>query len=420
MSRTLFQNIQRCLRLHPHAARAGVGARQAGGGGGVVGGTDSDEDIVVIRDGVDLQAQADEDDGEWRQINGFVDAFNDNRLTAVIPGAVMTVDESMSMWLGQDGDWTVEGMPHVTKIIRKPRGVGAEFKNVCDGDTGIMMRLELQKGKDIMKDKPYVHEYGAGTAVMMRLLRPWGGTGRTAIGDSAFGSVKTLQALHSELGFFSILVIKTAHKQFPKQHLAQVAAERALAADFVRGEWTTMTSSYTTGAAHATSQHTMFATAWMDKRTKYVLSNRSTGNRAATDSVRSRHKIGIVDGARTTVKYEKTVQRPEVVQDLYKCFSRIDVHDHFRQGSLNFEEGWKTKCWWHRLFSSMLGMTVVDAFLAQRYDNPGSTTDCFSVFCGRLCHQLIHNIYLERGRGQKRHLNEEEAEVGVNFKNPTS
>jgi len=157
MSRTLFQNIQRCLRLHPHAARAGVGARQAGGGGGVVGGTDSDEDIVVIRDGVDLQAQADEDDGEWRQINGFVDAFNDNRLTAVIPGAVMTVDESMSMWLGQDGDWTVEGMPHVTKIIRKPRGVGAEFKNVCDGDTGIMMRLELQKGKDIMKDKPYVH-----------------------------------------------------------------------------------------------------------------------------------------------------------------------------------------------------------------------------------------------------------------------
>lgn len=32
------------------------------------------------------------------------------------------MDEIMSMWLAKDGKYAVEGMPHVTKITRKPEG----------------------------------------------------------------------------------------------------------------------------------------------------------------------------------------------------------------------------------------------------------------------------------------------------------
>jgi len=47
-------------------------------------------------------------------------------------------------------------------------------------------------------------------------------------------------------------------------------------------------------------------------------------------------------------------------------------------------------------------MTVVDAFLAMRYDNPGADMDCFSSFCGKLCFQLINNMYLVQRQDRKR------------------
>ncbi|POM74244.1 LOW QUALITY PROTEIN: Hypothetical protein PHPALM_8828 [Phytophthora palmivora] len=51
----------------------------------------------------------------------------------------------------------------------------------------------------------------------------------------------------------------------------------------------------------------------------------------------------------------------------------------------------------HRLFSTILGMTVVDAFLAHRYDsvNNDSTTDSvtFHEILSQLAHQLIFNNY---------------------------
>ena len=35
------------------------------------------------------------------------------------------MDESISAWRGKDGNYCSDGMPHVTKIKRKPKGVGA-------------------------------------------------------------------------------------------------------------------------------------------------------------------------------------------------------------------------------------------------------------------------------------------------------
>ena len=37
-------------------------------------------------------------------------------------------------------------MPHVTKIQRKPRGVGVEMKALCDGQSNIMLQLEIVEG----------------------------------------------------------------------------------------------------------------------------------------------------------------------------------------------------------------------------------------------------------------------------------
>ena len=54
----------------------------------------------------------------------------------------------MSSWISRKQDRTADGIPHLTKIIQKPKGVGTEVKCVADGLVGIMLRLEICEGKE--------------------------------------------------------------------------------------------------------------------------------------------------------------------------------------------------------------------------------------------------------------------------------
>ena len=50
----------------------------------------------------------------------------------------------MSSWVSRKQDHTKDGIPHLTKIIRKPKGVhvDTEVKCLADGIVGIMVLLE--------------------------------------------------------------------------------------------------------------------------------------------------------------------------------------------------------------------------------------------------------------------------------------
>ena len=63
------------------------------------------------------------------------------------------VDEVMSAWKGQEGKYSAHGAPHVTKIARKPEGVGAELKAAADGETNIMLSLDIMEGKERQRVK---------------------------------------------------------------------------------------------------------------------------------------------------------------------------------------------------------------------------------------------------------------------------
>jgi hypothetical protein len=160
------------------------------------------------------------DKDPWGAIRPFVDAFNYTRSKCITPGRCITVDEVMSMWLGLDGDYAVEGLPHVTKIQRKPRGIGAELKAAADGQSGIMLHLEMIEGKEREKVKKWHTEYGHGCAVLMRCVEKYKGSARHIIADSAFGSPKTQVAVHTHLGLYTSLAVKTAHREYPKAFMA--------------------------------------------------------------------------------------------------------------------------------------------------------------------------------------------------------
>eukprot|EP00731_Ephydatia_muelleri_P002247 Em0001g2247a len=105
---------------------------------------------------------------------------------------------------------------------RKPKGVGCELKNCADADTKIILQLEIQEGASIMANKEYVAEYKlAGTAQLLRLTKPWHGSGRAISADSAFASVTTAIACRKNGMHFTGLV-KTATRMYPKKYMDEV------------------------------------------------------------------------------------------------------------------------------------------------------------------------------------------------------
>ena len=137
----------------------------------------------------------------------------------------MVADEIMSEWRGKDSRWGLKGCPHVTKIARKPKSTGMEVKNLADCDSGIMMALEIVAPKEEMHTREYHAQYGSGTSLLLRLAKPWRGSGRVILADSAFASVKSAVALRKELGLYFLGLVKTAHRHFPKKYLQKVPME---------------------------------------------------------------------------------------------------------------------------------------------------------------------------------------------------
>jgi hypothetical protein len=96
-----------------------------------------------------LQFCVNNENDKWWPIRRFVGAFNDRMKKCFSPGRVVTVDELMAYWLGKDGKFEDEGLPHVTKMKSKPRGVGLMMKAMADGSTNIICCLEPQEGREV-------------------------------------------------------------------------------------------------------------------------------------------------------------------------------------------------------------------------------------------------------------------------------
>ena len=55
----------------------------------------------------------------WKHVDDFVDLFNKHRRANFVPSELICIDESMSRWYGNGGDWINEGLPHYIAIDRK-------------------------------------------------------------------------------------------------------------------------------------------------------------------------------------------------------------------------------------------------------------------------------------------------------------
>ena len=111
-----------------------------------------------------------------------------------------------------------DALPHTQNIIHKSTGVGIEFKNLADGVTGVILRLESRRRRLIWQSKTG-QQLPAGTAWLLtcRHCKPYLGSHRIVRADFAFTST-TAAVLKWKRGLFLQDVMKRATKQFPAKY----------------------------------------------------------------------------------------------------------------------------------------------------------------------------------------------------------
>jgi len=298
----------------------------------------------------------------------------------------LTVDECMSAYEGLESFECHFTLPHTTKIARKPKGVGCELKFMADVESGIILKLELMEGKDKSRMKEFENEFKLHTAITLRLAKDYFGTSRTIIVDSAFSSVDTCQELLKN-GLHFLGMVKTASSRFPKAYFKTWASDNTL----VRGSHKVMTTKVSTSSS---TEAEIFAVAWKDLKLKTLICSRGTTT-PGSECKKLRHRIIEDSGKTDTIYYHLSVKRPKVVEMLFNGFSVIDIHDHYRQGSLALEESWQTRTWWHRIFSSIFGIILTDAYFCYRLEyrrvHHGNMMEfpVFDDFLGSLAYSMI-------------------------------
>ena len=136
-------------------------------------------------------------------------------------------------------------------------------------------------------------------------------------------------------GLYANMLVKTAHKLYPKELLRETELER--------GEWVT--------ALAEVDDIDLMATRFLDLQEKLIISSCSTD----------------LPGQPRRTKHHGDVSRPQVAYEYLTSSASIDIHNHFRTGSLGLEDVWKTKCPQMRQAAGVFGFLFTNAFLAYKF-----------------------------------------------------
>lgn len=297
------------------------------------------------------------------------------------------VDESMSRWYGvtqsDDPDAPLRHHPHVVSMPEKPESMGTEINVLCDG-LGIILYIEVEESPAEMQKKSYggVGEL-SGKAILRRLAGRYSGSGRTVVADSRFASVPAAVELKEEHNLDFVGLVKTAHKQFPLDVLRTHTPEH-------QGQ----SIAYTTTIGRVD----LTACGYYDLKQMSFIST-CKGSGAGNPAIR-RYTEQTLDSDGQLKHVDVMVPRPALVERYFSHSNAVDHNNQLRQGSLNMESAIGTHRWWHRLFTTLVGMCVADAYLACRafYRVDPSVAKVFRDFHENLTWDLVqYGSFLQMG-----------------------
>lgn len=320
----------------------------------------------------------------WYMISNFVKLFNENRYLKVAASNVKLLDETMSAWRPRKSK--LGGLPNISFILRKPEPLGTEFKTGCCSETGIMLWMEIQRGKTEMpRWSEGFREFGATASCTIRAADHMANGGQRLTdersnlfyGDSWFASVKTADQL-KELGHDFVGPVKTSHALFPKEQL-----EKQLK-DWPGGTHLVLEGNSPNGNA-------LLAIGYKYNASK-VLSFIATKNAGTT-------KPGIPYRARFVDDFQnllsRPVERPTVISNYFQKSNGIDKHNQARQFELRLEKHWRCKNVWFRLMTTMIGIVVTDCWKAYKFSYLSKKNNkeiSIRDFADLLSYELINNF----------------------------
>ena len=276
-------------------------------------------------------------------VQPFLDATTAAWRKAWRPGHCLVIDESMVYWQGSTSG-------HITFMPRKPTPLGFCMRTLACASSNVLLNAELCDSKEREALKRYVHLYLPHTAVTLRVLQPYHGTGREVIGDSYFASVSTAIALLA-VGLFFIGNVKSCHKRFPKaiikSHLKQRGDVMHMRVDIPKSPMTDVTS--------------LFASGHMDKP-PMVLVHTSGHGLAGDQRKRLWRSFDAKKGQYVKEKY--TLDQPDVHARYRGTFSKVDIFNKMSLGPNSLQMVYKTKEWVNRFFLAVLSMCITNAYLA--------------------------------------------------------
>ena len=310
-----------------------------------------------------------EQEGSWWRVSSFIEEFNESRIKAIATSSWKCFDESIFAF--RPRTTKTGGLPHLVYIIRKPEPFGIEVKVVCDPPTGCMVGMELQEGKELMKQKAYNHSLGATTGCAVRLMELTcntchvDGKQECYTGDSWFASAKTTVELVAR-GINFVGQVKQCCKNFPRKYLEQTMES------FEPGHWVVMQTVVPMIPVEGLEHEPDTLVKVLAIGYKYCYSkvlcfvmNQNAGS--VLPGPKYKAKYWTEDGSKIVKLYD----RPNVISKYFSVIGTVDNHNMSRQGKLALEKAWKTHDPYHRFMTSMIGVTITDIWKIYRWHIEG-------------------------------------------------
>jgi hypothetical protein len=350
----------------------------------------------------------------WLLCDNFVNNFNRHHSRNFIPSDLICIDESISRWYGQGGEWINHGLPMYVAMDRKPEN-GCEIQDAACGRSGIMIQLKLVKTateskfiedekmarlvvtinqqqnrqqsteqeETIQQIQQQQQQLLHGIKVMKELLQPWNFSERLVCADSYYASVAAAEEL-MKLRFHFIGVVKTATKRYPMSHLSHLIMPNR-------------------GDRHALIKKTvddipdMMSFVWVDRDRRYFVATAGSMQEGDPYFRQRWRQVNKDDTNAAPEKVDIEVPIPKAAELYYKVCGKVDQHNRDRQHTLGIETKLRTNDWSMQVNMSILSMIIVDSWKAYSQLTFGLDSDApdenQKEFYGHLAAELIDNTY---------------------------
>jgi len=310
------------------------------------------------------------------QIRDLILAWNEHMAAIFFAAWALRLDESMSIW---NNKWTCPGWVFCP---RKPWPFGNEYHTACCGLSGIMFVMELVEGKDHPPQVvPRFSEMGKTAGLMMRMLSSYFSTGRYIVLDSGFCVLKALVQL-KKVGMFACAVIKK------RRYWPAFVPGEAINREFADLELKVGDTMAITGKLDGEEYFL-----WALMEPTYIMKMMATGGPLLANDSCGEQKRRWIEGG---VARADTFRFPCPYDWHYKFRHAIDDHNNLRHALPSIEHTITTTRWEMRVFSFVLAVTEVNAFLAHRFFCRPDPVPTLQQFRHKLGWQLIKNKWLAK------------------------